>query len=371
MNFLKQYNLKNYKLILPFLVIVLSCFSVLIVGSAKESVQDKQILGVIIGIICMIVVSLINYNSIFKYYWICYIVNILLLLSVSLWGFSVNGAQRWIDVEFTTLQPSELVKILIIIFYASYFTKNKDKINNWLFLIQSAVLFAIPIVFILSQPDLSTTISITLVFLTLIFLAGLDYKIIATAILIVVPITVILFAYVVQPDQILLKDYQQKRVLAWLQPEEYSSDEAYQQNNSMIAIGSGELTGKGLNNNTTTSVKNGNFILEPQTDFIFAIIGEELGFLGCLGVIILLLLIIIQCVMIGVRSYNLASKLFCYGFASQIAYQSFINIGVATGVLPNTGIPLPFVSYGLSSLISMFIGIGIILNIGLQQKRFQ
>lgn len=371
MNLFKQYNLKNYKLILPFLVILLSCFSILVVGSAKESVQDKQVLGVVLGIACMIIISFIDYHIIFKSYWIFYVVNIGLLLSVSLWGYTVNGAKRWIDLEITTLQPSELVKIFLIIFFASYFANNKEKINKFLFLVQSFILFLLPVAFILAQPDLSTTISITLVFFTFIYLSGLDYKIIGTALLIIVPIVVILFAYVVQPDQVLLKEYQQKRVLAWLQPEEYSSDEAYQQNNSMIAIGSGELQGKGLNNNTTTSVKNGNFILEPQTDFIFAIIGEELGFLGCLGVITLLLLIIIQCILLGTRTHNLAPKLFCFGMAAQIAYQSFINIGVATGVLPNTGIPLPFVSYGLSSLVSMFMGIGIILNIGLQQRKFQ
>ena len=186
-----------------------------------------------------------------------------------------------------------------------------------------------------------------------------------------IPVVVIFLAIVVQPNQFILKDYQQKRILAFLNPEEYASDEGYQQKNSVMAIGSGQLTGKGLNNNTTTSVKNGNFILEPQTDFIFAIIGEELGFTGSCIVIALLLLTVIQCIVIGTRSQNLTGKIIGCGVGGLIGFQSFINIGVATQLLPNTGVPLPFVSYGLTSLVSLYIGIGLVLNVGLQPKKYQ
>jgi len=141
--------------------------------------------------------------------------------------------------------------------------------------------------------------------------------------------------------------------------------------NSIMAIGSGQLKGKGYDNNTTTSVKNGNFISEPQTDFIFAIIGEELGFIGCCIVIILLLLIIVQCIIIGLRAQDLAGQIICGGVAALIGIQSFINISVATGIFPNTGISLPFVSYGLSSIVSLFSGIGVVLNVGLQPKKYQ
>ena len=126
---------------------------------------------------------------------------------------------------------------------------------------------------------------------------------------------------VVQPNQKILKDYQQKRILAFIEPEKYESDEAYQQKNSVMAIGSGQLTGKGLDNNTTTSVKNGNFILEPQTDFIFAIIGEELGFVGGCIIIALLLLIVIQCILVGIRSQDLAGRIICCGVGGLIGIQ--------------------------------------------------
>lgn len=155
------------------------------------------------------------------------------------------------------------------------------------------------------------------------------------------------------------------------EPEKYADDEAYQQMNSIMAIGSGQLTGKGLNNNTTTSVKNGNYILEPQTDFIFAIVGEELGFVGCCIVIVLLLLIVVQCIMVGMRAQDISGRIICCGIGAQIGIQAFINVSVATGIFPNTGIPLPFVSYGLTSLVSMYMGIGFVLNVGLQPKKYQ
>ena len=136
-----------------------------------------------------------------------------------------------------------------------------------------------------------------------------------------------------------------------------------------MAIGSGQLTGKGYNNNTTTSVKNGNFLSEPQTDFIFAIIGEELGFVGCCVVLILLLLIVVECTMVGMRSSNFAGRMICGGVAALIGAQTMINICVATRLFPNTGLSLPFVSYGLTSIVCFYMGIGFVLNVGLQSNK--
>lgn len=158
--------------------------------------------------------------------------------------------------------------------------EHEEDINDKFTLIKYAVLAGIPLALILIEPNLSTTICTALMICLMIYIAGLSYKFIGTVLIILVPIAVIFLSIVVQPNQKILKDYQQKRILAFIEPEKYESDEAYQQKNSVMAIGSGQLTGKGLDNNTTTSVKNGNFILEPQTDFIFAIIGEELGFVG-------------------------------------------------------------------------------------------
>ena len=137
-----------------------------------------------------------------------------------------------------------------------------------------------------------------------------------------------------------------------------------------MAIGSGQLYGKGLDTTAIESVKNGNFISEPQTDFIFAIVGEELGFVGSVIVILLLLFIVLECIFMARKAKDLSGKLICCGMASLVGFQGFVNICVATGLMPNTGLPLPFVSYGLTSLVSLFMGIGFVLNVGLQPRKY-
>ena len=369
--FSKPYHLRDYRFNLVLSVFALSVIGVLAVGSAKAVNQPKQMMGVAIGLIIMTITSLIDYVWITDFYWLIYLFSVVILGAVLVIGDNVNGATRWIDLGFTTFQPSELAKILLILFFAKFIAEHEDDINDAATLVKYAILSGIPLVLIVIEPNLSTTICTTLVLCLLIYVGGLSYRFIGTVLVILIPVVVIFLAIVVQPNQFILKDYQQKRILAFLNPEEYASDEGYQQKNSVMAIGSGQLTGKGLNNNTTTSVKNGNFILEPQTDFIFAIIGEELGFTGSCIVIALLLLTVIQCIVIGTRSQNLTGKIIGCGVGGLIGFQSFINIGVATQILPNTGVPLPFVSYGLTSLVSLYIGIGLVLNVGLQPKKYQ
>jgi rod shape determining protein RodA len=201
------------------------------------------------------------------------------------------------------------------------------------------------------------------------FVGGLDRRIIIGILAVVIPLGIIFISIVLQPDQKLLKDYQQTRILAWLHPDDYVNAEGYQQDNSKTAIGSGQLWGKGLDNNEISSVKNGNFISEPQTDFIFAIIGEELGFVGGCVVIGLIILIALECLLIARKAKDMAGTIICVGMAALVGFQGFMNIAVATGLMPNTGIPLPFVSYGLTSLISLYIGMGFVLNVGLQCVR--
>ena len=237
--------------------------------------------------------------------------------------------------------------------------------------ILKCVLLVLPSLYlIVTQPNLSNTICIAAVFCILLFVAGLSYRLILIVLAVAVPAVILFLSIATLPNQPFLKDYQQKRILAWLNPTEYSSDTGYQQQNAIMAIGSGQLDGKGLNNNTTTSVKNGNFLLEADTDFIFAIIGEEMGFIGCCIVLFLLLFIIIQCIIIGMKAQNLSGQIICGGTAALIGFQSFINMGVATGILPNTGLSLPFVSAGLTSIVCFFMAIGFVLNVGLQPKKY-
>ena len=367
----KPYHLKDYKFNLIISVVALTILGILVIGSAQKSVKNKQIIGLVLGLIVMVIVSLIDYVWVLNLYWMIYAINIVMLVITLIFGTEVNGAKRWINLYFTNFQPSELTKILMVLFFAKFLMNHEEDLNSFRTIITAVLLFAPTALLIVMQPDLSTTISIVLVFCVMMYIAGLSYKFIGTMLAILIPTAVIFISIAVQPNQPFLKDYQQERILAWLEPEKYASDQAFQQNNSMMAIGSGQLTGKGLNNNTTTSVKNGNYIPEPQTDFIFAIVGEELGFVGCCIVIGLLLLIVIQCILIGIKAQDMAGRIICCGIAAQIAVQSFVNISVATGIFPNTGIPLPFVSYGLTSLVSMFMGIGFVLNVGLQPKKYQ
>ena len=370
-NFLKRYHLKDYKMNLVLLVLALSVIGVFVIGSAEPDNQSRQIIGLAFGLFVMVIVSLIDYVWLMDFYWLIYGFVVLILGAVLVIGTEVNGATRWINLGFTQFQPSELAKILLILFFAKFITEHEDEISEPRTLLKYAVLCGIPLALIIAEPNLSTTICTALVLCLLIYIGGLSYKFIGTVLVILIPVAVIFLSIVVQPNQPFLKDYQQKRILAFLEPEKYASDGAYQQRNSVMAIGSGQLTGKGLNNTTTESVKNGDFILEPSTDFIFAIVGEELGFIGSCIIIALLLLIVIQCILIGRRSQNLSGRIICCGVGGLIGIQSFINIGVATQLIPNTGVPLPFISYGLTSLVSLYIGIGLVLNVGLQPKKYQ
>ena len=366
---LKKYRVRDYDFKLIIMLIAITVVGILVIGSADRSYQSKQILGFVMGLFLMVVISLFDYSTFLNFYWIIYIGNLVLLLLVEFFGEKSNNAQRWVSIAGIRFQPSETAKILLILFFAQYIMKHKETISSLKTIISMLVLLSPPLLLIYRQPDLSTTIMIALLFCVLLFMGGLSYKIIFGVLAIAVPLFVIFLTLVLQPDQTLIKDYQQTRILAWLNPSEYSTSEGYQQDNSKMAIGSGELFGKGLNNNEISSVKNGNFISEPQTDFIFAIVGEELGFTGGCLVVGLLFLITLECLMIARKAKDIAGMLIATGMATVIGFQSFMNIGVATGIVPNTGIPLPFVSYGLTSLVSLYIGMGFVLNVRLQCVR--
>ncbi len=370
---LKQYRLRDYNFILVFLLMLISFIGVLLVGSAEESLQTKQFLGCIAGFILMIIISFIDYSWILNFYWIIYIINIGLLLFVFVAGRTAKGAARWIQIGGENgfqFQPTELSKILLILFFAMFFMKHKNDLNSFKTIVKAIVLILIPVFFIFSQPDLKNTITITILFCVLFYVAGLSYKIIGRILLIVVPAILIVLGLIIYTDIPIVDDYQKDRIMTFLNSdEEEYSDSHMQQNNSVTAIGSGQLTGKGLNNSSVISSNKGNFVAEIQNDFIFAVAGEELGFIGCFCIIMILFLITFMCVITGLRAKDIAGQIICCGMAALVSIQSFINICVATGLLPNTGTPLPFVSYGLTSVISLYIGMGFVLNVSLQRKK--
>ena len=368
-------KLKNYNFRLVIEVILLTSFGIVVIGSISGYYQKRQIIGLILGLVVMVAVSLFNYDFLMKLAIPIYIGTNLMLAVIMLPVFShdSHGAQRWIEIAGFKFQPSELAKILLVIFFAYYFGKMEEKINNVRTIIMALILVGVPLGLIFMQPDLSTTIVTFLIFANMFLIAGLSYKLIGVVLAIVVPSIVVGLSIIVSKGEKMAifqgsHRYQYIRIMAWLRPEEYG-DKALQQQNSVMAIGSGQLLGKGLYNSGVTSLKNGNFISEPHTDFINAVVGESLGFVGCMFIVVMITIICIECIRIAKKSKDLQGCLIAVGIAAMIMVQTFINIGVTTRLLPNTGLTLPFVSYGLTSLISMYIGIGLVLNVGLHPAK--
>lgn len=364
---LHMYRWRDYKFILVILVCILAVLGIFMVASARPDLRNRQTMGVIFGVVVMLIVSVIDYHYLLNLYWIAYVLNLLLLVAVHIFGEESNGATRWLNIGIVQFQPSDLTKIIIILFFARFLSGRK--VSSIKTIASGCALIVPSLLLIYKQPNLSNTICLAALFAALFFVAGINYKIVIGALAIIIPLGILLFVIAIQPNQKIIDGYQQNRILAWLEPDKYQSAEAYQQLNSIMAIGSGELTGKGYNTKDSSSVKNGNFISEPQTDFIFAIIGEELGFVGCCIVIFLLLLVTGACAYIGHRSKDLEGRIVCGGVSALIGIQTLINISVATMVFPNTGLSLPFISYGLTSIVCFFIGIGFVLNVGLQPER--
>ncbi len=362
----RNYKFKNLDIKLILAVIALTIIGIFVIGSANEANQQKQILGMILGILVMSVMALIDYDFILHFHWLEYVLVIALLASVLLFGDESGGATRWIDIG-VRFQPSELAKILLILFFAWYLMMQEEVINKPKIIILTLILSAIPLFLIEKEPDLSTTIVTMMIICVMMFVVGLSYKLVGAVLGISIPLIITLLVLITREGQTILDEYQGLRILAWLKPEKYPAS-SYQQQNSIMAIGSGQLLGKGLGNDAFDSVKNGNYISEPHTDFIFAVAGEELGFIGSAFIILLIFFITIEILIIAKKAKDLSGKLICVGMATLIGFQSFVNICVVTGLMPNTGLPLPFVSYGLTSLVTIYFGIGIVLNVGLQSK---
>ena len=196
--FFRRYRLRDYKFSLVILVLILSILGILVVGSAQESVQSKQIIGVVLGVILMVVISLIDYRWVLNLYWLLYVLNIILLIAVFFFGVEVNGAKRWLDLGFTRFQPSDLTKIITILFYAKFLMEREHKIRNKKTILEAIGLILPSLALIYKQPNLSNTICLAALFCFILYLGGLSYRIIGTVFAIVVPVAVIFLSIVVQ-----------------------------------------------------------------------------------------------------------------------------------------------------------------------------
>ena len=334
----KKYKLRSYNFILVFILIVTSVFALSVVNSANSAYTMKQGAGIALSFVIMIIVSFIDYNWILKYFWIWYgIVTVMLIGVLTVFGHGSHGATRWFKIGPVQLQPSEFLKLALILLVAKLVAANKEKLNSIKFLALIACLTLFPILLVALQPNLSTTILLCLIVVAMLYCAGVSYKIFGIAILIAVPLISAFLVYVVSVEHpILVKDYQRKRIVDFI--------------------------------DDTSSLKNAGYIAEAQNDFIFAVIGDELGFTGCCITIFLLFLIVLECIIAAVRAKDFGGRLICCGVAIYIGLQTFINIGVVSWILPNTGVPLPFFSCGITSLLTLFIAMGIVLNVSLQRN---
>ncbi len=328
----------------------------------------NQIIWFIIGIIGMLLAAFIDYRFIAKFYISIYIFNlILLVLVISPLGKTINNVKRWIF----GIQPSEFSKIFMIIFIAVFIDKHKESINEFKTLFMLAILTFIPIALIQAQPSLSASLVILSILTFQVFAGNLDFKYIKIILIIFIPIIVILSIDILSGKYFILskilKGYQLKRVISILSFDLNTTDSSlYQTRNSAWAIGSGQLLGKGLFNGSMNQL---NYIPFSHNDFIFAVIGEEFGFIGCCIVIFLALLILAKCLIIANKAVDTLGMLIVVGVVGMLAFQIFINIGVATSLLPNTGMPFPFLSAGGSSMLINMASIGLVLNVSMTRPK--
>ena len=307
----------------------------------------------------MIMLSFVNIKYYFLLSFPFYVLVLILLIAATFFGTAVSGSQRWINLYFLNLQPSELMKIAIIVFLARYYHRvQPDAVNTIRKFIIPFVILIIPILLVLSQPDLGTSVLIALSGIAVIWLAGINIKYIVYSFLGLV----ISFPFVIS----MLKPYQKLRILTFLDPDRDPLGAGYQIIQSKIAIGSGGLQGKGFLKGTQSYL---DFLPEKHTDFIFTLFSEEFGFIGSIVLLIIYSIIIIRIIRIGAISRSNFAKLFCFGFAFAIFIYIVVNLAMVLGLLPIVGSPLPIMSYGGSSMLATMIGFGIVMSAKINHKQ--
>ncbi|OGD33265.1 rod shape-determining protein RodA [Candidatus Atribacteria bacterium RBG_16_35_8] len=365
----KGKRILRFDFILFFLTLATSSFGVLIIYSATREtlpggVTDplyyfkRQAIYLAAGIFLCIAIQFLNYRIIKRYFLLFLAAGLLLLLAVLLFGFEVHGSRSWIDLKFTTIQPSEFSKILMVICLAAVLSKWRgEKISRVTFK-KVAISLAIAlsfITFVLLEPDYGTALIFFIVYMGLLFLSGANFLYFLS--ILGLAVGGVIFAL----NADFIKQYQLDRILVFLRPDAYATEGAgYSLFQSKLAIGSGGLLGKGLFLGRQTNL---NYVPEHHTDFIFSVVGEELGFFGAVIVILLLGIIVWRCFYIALNSSDNFAMLLGSGVGLIVLSQMIINIGMTIGIMPIIGIPLPFLSSGGSNLISIFIGIGLVENI--------
>lgn len=287
-----------------------------------------------------------------------YIFNLIMLVAVMLFGHAALGAQRWIQIGPVSLQPSEFSKLIMIICLASVLEERVGNLNSLRDLLPVAVYVGIPFILVLKQPDLGTSLVFMAIFFGMIIACGIPWRILFGLMVAGAACMPLIWQF--------LKDYQKMRIMVFLDPNVDPLGSGYHIIQSKIAIGSGGLFGKGLFAGTQSQL---NFLPENHTDFIFAVIGEEFGFVGAVILLLLYLILLLRGIQIAKESYDVFGRLLAVGITSMLAFHVLVNVGMTTGIMPVTGIPLPLVSYGISALTTDILAVAILMNIHMRKQK--
>ena len=353
-SFIDKLKAVDYFLIIIVTIIgSLSVFSIYSTESGNFSYYTKNhLIRFLVFFSMFLILSFIKVSAWYRQAYIFYILGILLLLFVMFFGISASGSKRWINLFIMNLQPSELMKIAVIVCFARYYHRiQSSDIQSYKYLLQPIILLLIPCYLVITQPDLGTAILIAGSGLTIIWLAGLNLKYFVYSGLILM----VSLPFVIS----ILKPYQKSRILTFFNPERDPLGAGYQIIQSKIAIGSGGFLGKGFLQGTQSYLE---FLPEKHTDFIFTLFSEEFGFVGSIILIFLYTLLIYRIIRIGFLSRSFFAKLYCFGFASALFLYIFVNIAMVLGLLPIVGAPLPIMSYGGSSMLSIMLGLSIVMS---------
>ena len=355
-------KVKSFDYILLFCILLLGIISVIAMYSTDGGEilfhSKSHIIKFLIFFPMMIILSFLNIKIWHFFSYIFYIVVLFFLIWASLYGIKASGSQRWINLYFINLQPSELMKIAVIACLARYYHRiGLEKVNTLQSILTALIILVLPIMLVLSQPDLGTSILIATSGLVIIWLSGLNIKYFTYSFLILL----IAMPFVIS----FLKTYQKLRILTFLNPDRDPLGAGYQIIQSKIAVGSGGLTGKGFLKGTQSYL---DFLPEKHTDFIFTLFAEEFGFIGSLGLLLIYIIIIYRVIKIGSISRSYFAKLFSYGFGSAIFFYVTVNMSMVLGLLPIVGSPLPIMSYGGSSTLATMIGFSIVMSAKIHHK---
>ncbi len=356
-------KIKNLDYILLISVILLSIISVFVMYSTDGGEilfhTKNHLVKLAVFFPLMIIVAFFNIKFWHNFSYIIYLLVIVLLIYVSFFGIKASGSQRWMDVYFFVLQPSELMKIAIIMCLAKYYHRLKiENVNSFTSITIVLAVILIPTIFVISQPDLGTSILIALSGLIILWLGGVKIKYFIYSFI----TFLISLPFVIS----FLKPYQKLRILTFLDPDRDPLGAGYQIIQSKIAIGSGGLDGKGFLKGTQSYL---DFLPEKHTDFIFTLFSEEFGFIGSVGLLILYSIIIFRIIRIGSISRSNFARLFCFGYAFAIFIYIVVNLSMVLGLLPIVGSPLPIMSYGGSSMLATMIGFGVVLSAKINHKQ--